>query len=109
MTPLSSSESVSVSKLTDNKISPLVKSELQDSTEERMRISTLNKEHFTSIRKNITSDYESCNESPSSSDHSDNIPTADDFSGSPPKKMIGRTVDTSVAVQIAHVVRIYMC
>ena len=104
VTPLSSVDTSAVSNYTDNKISPLVKSDLQDNADERMRISALNKEHLTSIRKNITSDYESCNESPSSSDHSDNIPIADDFSGSPPKKTCGRIVDTSVSAQIARVV-----
>lgn len=87
----------------NSKISPLVKGEVHDSNDERIRITALNKEHLTSIRKNITSDYESCNESPSSSDHSDNVPTVDEFSASPPKKIItARVVDSST--QIARVV-----
>jgi len=98
VTPILTSEGASSTKVLDSKLSPLVKGELQESSEERLRISALNKEHLTSIRKNITSDYESCNESPSSSDHSDNIPTADEFSGSPPKKMLaGRSIDTSTS------------
>ncbi|WAR07025.1 PDE3A-like protein, partial [Mya arenaria] len=98
VTPISSSssEGASASKLSESKLSPLVKGELQDASDDRLRITALNKEHLTSIRKNITSDYESCNESPSSSDHSDNIPASDEFSASPPKKMVcGRPVDTS--------------
>jgi hypothetical protein len=39
-------------------------------------------------RANITSDYES-NDSPSSSDHSDNVVTSEDFvTGSPPNKSL---------------------
>ena len=76
------------------KISPLVKAELDSSAEDRLKVSALHKEHLSSIRKmNVTSDYESCNESPSSSDHSDNILTSDEMSsGSPPKKVINRVV-----------------
>lgn len=37
-------------------------------------------------RLNMTSDYES-NDSPSSSDHSDNVNTSDELVGSPPKKL----------------------
>ncbi|XP_064617945.1 LOW QUALITY PROTEIN: cGMP-inhibited 3',5'-cyclic phosphodiesterase 3A-like [Liolophura sinensis] len=40
-------------------------------------------------RLNVTSDYES-NDSPSSSDHSDNVLTGEDLVGSPPKKLICR-------------------
>ncbi|XP_060592885.1 cGMP-inhibited 3',5'-cyclic phosphodiesterase 3A-like, partial [Ruditapes philippinarum] len=99
VTPLSNTDGATSS---NSKISPLVKAEIQDSNEERMRITAHNKEHLTSIRKNITSDYESCNESPSSSDHSDNIPTVDEFSASPPKKVSARVVDNT-AQQIARV------
>lgn len=101
VTPMSNIDSGS-SRILESKISPLVKGDI-DSVEERLRISAFNKEHLASIRKNVTSDYESCNESPNSSDHSDNIPTADEFSGSPPKKVvIARPGDTSA--QIARVV-----
>ena len=104
-TPISSTE-VSAGK--DTKISPLVKGEL-DNLEERVRISMLNKEHLSSIRKTVTSDYESCNESPSSSDQSDNILTSDEISGSPPKRVVlGRTVDSS-ASHIARVVSTCSC
>lgn len=41
-------------------------------------------------RLNVTSDYES-NDSPSSSDHSDNVLTGEDLVGSPPKKLICRS------------------
>lgn len=100
VTPLSSTDSTATS---NNKISPLVKGEVTETSDDRYRIAALNKEHLTSIRKNITSDYESCNESPSSSDHSDNIPTVDEFSASPPKKIVcGRVVDSST--QIGRVV-----
>ena len=62
--------------------------------DDRLKVSALHKEHLSSIhKKNVTSDYESCNESPSSSDHSDNILTSDEMSsGSPPKKVINRMV-----------------
>lgn len=90
VTPLSSD---SLSK--PEKISPLVKAELDSSNvDERLKVAALHKEHLASIRKmNVTSDYESCNESPSSSDHSDNILTSDEMSSSsPPKKVISRVV-----------------
>ena len=83
-----------------------MKGELLEATEERLRIAASNKEHLSSIRKNITSDYESCNESLSSSDHNDNLPTGDEFSVSPPKKTVhGRLIDTSMS-QINRLVRI---
>ncbi|XP_052808456.1 cGMP-inhibited 3',5'-cyclic phosphodiesterase 3A-like isoform X2 [Mya arenaria] len=110
VTPISSSssEGASASKLSESKLSPLVKGELQDASDDRLRITALNKEHLTSIRKNITSDYESCNESPSSSDHSDNIPASDEFSASPPKKMVcGRPVDTSSQLSRLHDFRVH--
>ncbi|KAL4232928.1 cGMP-inhibited 3' [Mactra antiquata] len=90
VTPLSNTDS----SVSNTKISPLVKGEVSEVNDERYRIAALNKEHLSSIRKNITSDYESCNESPSSSDHSDNIPTSDEFS-SPRKIISGRVVDSS--------------
>ena len=88
------SDSSSSSKT--EKLSPLVKAELDSGAvaDERLKVSALHKDHLSSIhKKNVTSDYESCNESPSSSDHSDNILTSDEMSsGSPPKKVINRTV-----------------
>ena len=89
-----SSDSLSTAHAKPEKISPLVKAELDSNVDERLKVAALHKEHLSSIRKvNVTSDYESCNESPSSSDHSDNILTSDDLSsGSPPKKVINRAV-----------------
>ncbi|XP_052244847.1 cGMP-inhibited 3',5'-cyclic phosphodiesterase 3A-like isoform X2 [Dreissena polymorpha] len=98
VTPMSTEGILHVSKLSESKLSPLVKGELLEATEERLRIAASNKEHLSSIRKNITSDYESCNESLSSSDHNDNLPTGDEFSVSPPKKTVhGRLIDTSMS------------
>lgn len=91
MSPSVGSDSaVSPSKIDAIKhISPLAKDEFEAGVEEGDRSKIISKEHFASFRRlNVTSDYES-NDSPSSSDHSDNVMTSDDLvSGSPPKKVI---------------------
>lgn len=89
---------MSTAHVKPEKISPLVIAEQDSNVDERLKVAALHKEHLSSIRKmNVTSDYESCNESPSSSDHSDNILTSDDLSsGSPPKKVINRVRDFRV-------------
>ena len=66
-------------------ISPLAKDD-NDSGEEGERLKGKEQQLSSFKRLNMTSDYES-NDSPSSSDHSDNVMTSDDLvSGSPPKK-----------------------
>ncbi|XP_048768882.2 cGMP-inhibited 3',5'-cyclic phosphodiesterase 3A-like isoform X2 [Ostrea edulis] len=65
-------------------LSPLVKDELDYAQEKGDKRST-NSASFHRI--NMTSDYES-NDSPNSSDHSDNVTAYDEVAGSPPKKVI---------------------
>lgn len=65
-------------------LSPLVKDEL-DFAQEKGDKKSNNSASFRRI--NMTSDYES-NDSPNSSDHSDNVTTYDEVAGSPPKKVI---------------------
>ena len=103
VTPVSTtSDNLSAAHPKPEKISPLAKGELDTNVDERLKVAALHREHLASIRKmNVTSDYESCNESPSSSDHSDNILTSDEISsGSPPKKVINRTVSTCIYLDI---------
>ncbi|XP_078309758.1 cGMP-inhibited 3',5'-cyclic phosphodiesterase 3A-like isoform X3 [Crassostrea virginica] len=65
-------------------LSPLVKDELDFAQEKGDKRSN----HSASFgRINMTSDYES-NDSPNSSDHSDNVTAYDEVAGSPPKKVI---------------------
>ncbi|XP_061176789.1 cGMP-inhibited 3',5'-cyclic phosphodiesterase 3A-like isoform X2 [Saccostrea echinata] len=74
-----------ISKSSDYKqLSPLVKDELDYAQEKGDKRST-NSASFRRI--NMTSDYES-NDSPNSSDHSDNVTAYDEVAGSPPKKVI---------------------
>ena len=63
-------------------VSPVIKSDVIVEERDRAKVLLANKDHR---RFNMTSDYES-SDSPSSSDHSDNVVTSDDLSVSPPKK-----------------------
>lgn len=86
--PISEIATVSPGKNDNRVISPLAKAEVSTVEEgDRLKSVTVSKDQFTSLRRlNITSDYES-SDSPNSSDHSDTVITADDLSGSPPKKL----------------------
>ncbi|KAK3583959.1 hypothetical protein CHS0354_033754 [Potamilus streckersoni] len=93
MTPLSTSETVMTQCVSkpEKAIGPLFRGGMDTDSdkEDRTKMPSSAKEHFSShIRKlNVTSDYES-NDSPSSSDHSDNVPTSDELlSVSPPKRV----------------------
>ncbi|XP_071114452.1 cGMP-inhibited 3',5'-cyclic phosphodiesterase 3A-like isoform X2 [Haliotis cracherodii] len=87
MVATSSESAISPTKAESKGLSPLVKSDVQDDGD-RAKVSALSKELQCSAfskRFNITSDYES-SDSPSSSDHSDNVGTNEELVGSPPKK-----------------------
>ncbi|KAL5010806.1 hypothetical protein ScPMuIL_013111, partial [Solemya velum] len=86
--PISEISTVSPGRNDNRVISPLAKAEVETVEEgDRLKSITVSKDQFTSLRRlNITSDYES-SDSPNSSDHSDTVLTADDLSGSPPKKL----------------------